>query len=476
MREALKRLTGESLVYGLGQVSGRAVQLLLVPILTRAFARDVYGVADLVLAYSQFAVLVLVFGMDGALVRFFYQEPDRESRRRMVATSLVFRIATSLVAAALLALLAGVLAPSLTGSAAYRKYLMIGAVSLPFTLLSLFANDVLRVTFQPWKFITLNLSQTIVTGAVSLWLVLGRQMGVSGVLYGKLAGDAAAALLGLVLIRRSVAPALDYSVLRRMLAFGAPLVPAAIAYGVVSSADRYFLQRARGLADVGVYAVAVKFFAVAMMVVSAFSLAFFPFAHARSADPGAPRLYARVMSLYVVGASLAALLLGAFAPEALAWLVPAEYRGAARPALLLGFAAVAYGAYYVSCLGIQLALRTSLLGWTAAAAAAVAVAANAALTPRLGGIGAATATLLGNVTLAVATYAAAQSVHPLPYRGGRLLALFALAGLLAIAAQHGSLLGPWGWTIKPAAVVVFVVVVLAAGVVWDHPSRPGAGT
>ncbi|HEY3216979.1 MAG TPA: hypothetical protein VGK93_10855, partial [Candidatus Eisenbacteria bacterium] len=85
MREALKHLTGESLVYGLGQVSGRAVQLLLVPVLTRALARDVYGVADLVLAYSQFAVLVLVFGMDAALVRFFYQEPDRQARRRMVA-------------------------------------------------------------------------------------------------------------------------------------------------------------------------------------------------------------------------------------------------------------------------------------------------------------------------------------------------------------------------------------------------------
>jgi len=36
MREALKRLTAESVVYGLGQVGGRAVQLLLVPILTRA--------------------------------------------------------------------------------------------------------------------------------------------------------------------------------------------------------------------------------------------------------------------------------------------------------------------------------------------------------------------------------------------------------------------------------------------------------
>ena len=92
MREALKRLTGESLVYGLGQVSGRAVQLLLVPVLTRALLTDQYGVSETILAYSQTALLVLVFGMDAALARFFYQEPDREARVRMTSTSLAFRL------------------------------------------------------------------------------------------------------------------------------------------------------------------------------------------------------------------------------------------------------------------------------------------------------------------------------------------------------------------------------------------------
>ena len=468
MREALKRLSGESLVYGLGQVSGRAVQLLLVPVLTRALSRDVYGVADLVLAYSQFAVLVLVFGMDGALVRFFYHEPDREARRRMVSTSLVFRVATGLAGAALLAALAGPLSGGLVGSEAYRKYVMIGAVTLPCTLLVLFANDVLRVTFQPWKFIVLNLVQTVVTGGVSLWLVLERGLDVAGVLYGKLAGDAACAALGLVLIRHSLTRRLDRGVLERMLRFGAPLVPAALFYGVVTAADRFFLQRERGLAEVGVYAVALKFFAVVMMAVSAFSLAFFPFAHARAGAPDAPRLYARVLGLYVATACGLALVVGLFAPEALALLVPADYHGAARPAALLVFAAVAYGAYYVACLGIQLALRTSLLGWTAAAAAVVAVGSNAALAARLGPSGAATATLAAHVTLAVLTYALSQRVHPLPYRGLRMSALFALAAALAVTGQALAPPGPAGWAIKLGAIAAFAAVAGVLGVWRDR--------
>src|SRR5690348_5422069 len=170
MREALKKLSGESLVYGLGQAGGRAVQLLLVPILTRALTPQAYGVSDLIVAYSQTVVLVLVFGMDGALARFFYQEPDRQARVRMVSTSLLFRVVTSVAAALFLGLLAPLFAGALMSSAVYKKYVLIGAATIPFTLLVLFANDVLRVTFQPTKFIALNIAQTVFTGGAAIYL------------------------------------------------------------------------------------------------------------------------------------------------------------------------------------------------------------------------------------------------------------------------------------------------------------------
>jgi len=465
VREALKRLTGESLVYGLGQVSGRAVQVLLVPVLTVALSPAVFAVADLVQAYSALMVFVLVLGMDGALVRFFYQESDADARRTMVSSSLVFRALSGTLAAGIAVLLASPIAAHLMGSSTYLKYVLVGAITLPFTLLVLFANDVLRVTFQPWKFIALNLVQTVVTAGLTLWWVIREGHGVIGVLYGKLAGDAVCALVGLVLMRRSLAPRVNLDVVRRMLSFGLPLLPAALAYGVVSAADRYFLQRSHGLDVVGVYAVAAKFFTVVMMGVSAFSLAFFPFAHARAHAPEAPRLYARVLALYVAVASGFALAVSLFAPEMLALLVQPAYRGAAGPVRLLTFAAVAYGAYYVACLGIQLALRTSLLGWTALGGAVSAVAANALLVAPYGMMGAAAATLIGNGMFAVITYSISQSVYPLPYRGRRLLALFGFAIVLSEVGSRVAPSGPWGWGVKLAVLAVYALA--AAGLeVW----------
>lgn len=446
LRESLKKLTGESMIYGLGQVSGRAVQLLLVPVLTRALTRGEFGVSELVQAYLQTALLVLVFGMDAALARFFYQEPDRGARQRMVSTSLAFRVVAGLAVAALLAAFARPIASHLVGSADYQKYVRLGAAILPCTLLVLFCNDVLRVTFQPWKFIVLNVLNTTLVAGVALALVLGRHVGVVGVLYGKLAGDLVTALVGLVLIRHTLRPALRRDVLARMLRYGLPLVPVAVAYGMIASVDRYVLQRTRSIEEVAVYSLAVKFFAIVTMGVSAFQLAYFPFAYARANSPEAPRLYARVLGLYVMAASFGAMVIGLFAPEAVRLLAPSAYAAAARPAAWLAFAAVAQGAYYVVSLGIGLALRTAWLGWSAGGAALVAIVANVLLTPRFGPAGAGAATSLGYLASALLAYVIAQRVHPLPYRAGRALAMFVIAAGVTLAAQ--GLTGPGGVAVK----------------------------
>lgn len=458
LREQLKRLTGESAIYGVGQVSGRAVQLILVPVLTRALTPGAYGISELVFAYLQTAVLVLVLGMDAALARFFYEEPDREARIRMVSTSLAFRLLVGCLVAVLLVLASGPLASQLLGSDVYRKYLVIGAVTLPFSLVILFANDVLRVTFQPRKFILLNIAWSAVVAGTSLYLAIGRHLGVAGVLYGKLIGDVACAILALVLIRRTLAPGLSRSTLERMLRYGLPLVPASIAYGAMSSFDRYVLQRTRSVDEVAFYAVAFKFFAIVTMGVSAFQLAYMPFAYARAQSADSTRLFARVLALYVAVGSLAALLIGAFAPEALALLAPPTYAAAAGPAAWLAFAAVAQGAYTVVGIGIGLALRTPLVGWIAGGASVVAIGANLLLTPRLGPAGAAAATWLAHFASVAIAYVIAQRVYPAPYRGVRLAMVFVLALGLTIAAQR---LAPPGWAgigVKLAAAGVLVAV------------------
>lgn len=458
IRDSLKRLSGDSLVYGLGQVMGKIVNFALVPVLTRVLVPEQFGVSENVTQYTASALLILVFGMDGALARFFYEQPDRQARVRMVSSSFVFRLVSGGAVALLLVAFATPLAGALLGGEVYAKYLRIGALTLPLTLFVLFSYDVLRVTFQPWKFIALNLTWTITVGGLTLYFVLVQHLGVAGALYGKLFGDGLTALVGLVLCRHHLQLKFSRTLLKRMLSYGLPLVPVSISYAVIGAVDRATLTRTFSVEAAGLYAVAMKFFAVITMGVSAFNLAFGPFAYARAQDPDAPKLYARVFTLYVAIASLGALLVGVFAPAIVGLLATERYAAAAAPALWLAFAAVAQGAYSVAVLGITLALRTRLLGGVAALAALVAIVANPLLVPRLGPEGAAMATCLAHVTSAVAAYLVSQHVHPLPFRPMRLALLFGGALALGLAAVRLAPGGVMGVGVKLLAALAFVAL------------------
>jgi O-antigen/teichoic acid export membrane protein len=446
VREQLRKLTGESVVYGLGTAAGRGLQMLLVPVFTRVFAPEAYGVIDLLGLVGSIAALLVVMGTDAALARFFYDAADSEARRVMISSSALWRVGVCSVVALTLWMLAPAFSVFLLGSGDYAKYVRLTALAIPFTAFFMFQNDVLRVTFQPWKFISLNLVNTILVGGLSILFVVVWKKGVAGVLYGRLFGDAITAAFGFVLIRLQLVPRFDRIVLRRMLAYGAPLIPVAIAYWVMQYADRWTLAHFRDLATVGIYAVAVKMGAAMMLVVSAFHLAWGPFAFARARDPGAARLFSRVLTLYVAVAATFALLLGLFAAEALGVLVPGAYARAALPGGLLCFAAVAHGAYYIVALGANLSFRTDLLAWTSLVAAAVNVALNFLLVQAIGIRGVSTATLVGFALSTALLYTLAQKVHPIPFRGLRASALFlvGIGTLLAGVLGGQALAAAWG--------------------------------
>jgi len=468
----LRKLTGQSVVYGLGQAGARAVQMVLVPIFTHEFAPAEYGVIDVLALVTWIATFFVVMGSDAALARLFYEPEDGAGRRTLVSTLAAWRVGIALTVAGLMYVLAPFLSRTILSSPDYVKYVRIAAMSLPFTVFVFFQNDVLRVTFQPVKFIVLNIVETALVAGLSILFVVGMHREVAGVFYGRLAGDALAAVVGLVLIRHSLVPRFDRKMLAGALRFGLPLVPAGIAFWAISYADRWFLLRFTDLSAVGVYAVATKLGTLMMFGISAFQLAWGPFAYAHEHDPNARGLFARVLTLYAAVASGIALLLSLFAPELLALLVPKSYEGAALPGALLVFGVVAFGGYTVAGLGSNLARQTGNQSIAALGASVVTIALAWALVVPLELVGVAVATLAGFAASTVLLYVLSQRAYPISYRGMRALSLFVLALALWAggmwAAQHTPRAASIGLRVGVFVAYVAIASFLARRMVVAH--------
>jgi O-antigen/teichoic acid export membrane protein len=99
---------------------------------------------------------------------------------------------------------------------------------------------------------------------------------------------------------------------------------------------------------------------------------------------------------------------------------------------------MAQGAFFIPATGLQIAKRTSWLGWTAILAALLNVALNVFLVRPFEVFGVAAASLVSQTAATVFLFVVAQRIYPVPYHPGRVLLTFLLAiGLAALGLYFG---------------------------------------
>src|SRR5688572_29437108 len=76
----LKRLAGETVLYGLGSIVPRFLNFLLVRLHTDVFLPEEYGIFNKLLAYVAVINIIFMFGMETAYFRYATKEGANEKR------------------------------------------------------------------------------------------------------------------------------------------------------------------------------------------------------------------------------------------------------------------------------------------------------------------------------------------------------------------------------------------------------------
>ena len=91
LADKLKELGGHGLVYGLGSAIQSGLAFVLIPLYTRHFSVEVYGVFALCIVVSQLAGNVFSFGIANSLARSYYDYDNAQDRKKVVSTSIFLR-------------------------------------------------------------------------------------------------------------------------------------------------------------------------------------------------------------------------------------------------------------------------------------------------------------------------------------------------------------------------------------------------
>lgn len=454
-------------IYGLGSVGIRVAGLLLVPLYTYNLRPAEYGVIEYLDLTAVAIGMLFSLGLANAIYRYYYDAPAGPERNRVVSTALLPVLGVSFAVAAALILCAPWLARDLFHDPRFTRYLRILFLGFGFNMVAEFGMTYLAVRLRSALYSTINVVKFVAGALLNVWFLVGLHWGVEGILVSNLITNVALGAVLLAHVIRASGIAFDGSLLRKMVAYGYPLVLVQLSLFGINFADRFFLQASAGFTQVGIYALAYKF---GIMLNTLVVASFFQVWNAKSFeianDPTAPEFYARVFRYFSLGLLTAGVGMSLVIVDVIRLVAPPSYGQAARlvPLIVVAYVLNGIGSYFE--LGLKLENRTPLLGAIFAGTCALCLGLYAVLIPRWGMFGAVLATVIAFAVKAVWVYVTAERAHPIRFR----FAPLAMPALLAVLIWGARALMPS--MPLPASVAaglaLFLVYVALIGVIGLH--------
>ncbi len=448
----LGRIGRQSAVYGLGSIAANLLAVFLLPLYTHQIDDAAeFGDAELALRLVLAVAIVARLGLVAAFFRFFFDHADDAQRRTTFRTVFWTLQGTTLVWAAATAGTAHWLGPRVfaTEPIAERLVLLVALgvyVSVNYELTS----ALFRVQQRPVAYSVRTVVNLLSTAAFSILFLVVLDMGADGLLLGAYLGQLLVYAFVLVEQRSWLGLSLDRPLLRRMLDFGLPLMPAGAALWAVTLINRPVVRAVDGAAALGVLGAAFRIGTGVMLLVNAFQLAWPAFAYSLKDDGEARRTYAAVMTIYLAAMGWAAATLALLAPWLVRLLTAEQYWDAKDAVLPIALAGPLYGGYFICAVGVGRMKRNRFNWVIVGLAAVVEVVALLALVPPFGVAGAGWAMVLAYGTMFVGMAWKEHQIFPVPYpwwRIARVPAVLAAAlvggaalpddGAVALAARLG---------------------------------------
>lgn len=426
------RLTRDSAIYSLGAVTGKAVAIVLVPIVTRALSPDDYGRLEVLSTLGSALVSILLLGIDRAALRLaFTAESDR---RRLLASWYALAAAIVVPPALVAVALARPLSEAMFASAGYTLAVAsVGAVVALGTFQFL-ALAVLRADRRPVAYAALSGGGLVLNAALVAALVLTTGATVGGVLAAYAVSLLVGAVVGVFLVRDSIRARPSLAFARRLLLLGLPLAPTVAAIWLAELANRAILLGTAGAAEVGFLGLGLRFASIASLAVGGLQLAWEPHAYAAGSSSAALARLANDARRALIGVATVVVAIALTGPELIGALSGPAYLPA-LPALGAALvAALAAALFVVTTTPSLLAGAMRDVGIASLAGSAMVVAGTLALAGPLGAAGAAAGLAFGQLAAALVAAWSGRRHPGLPVAWARTGTLLMLAAAVAVLA------------------------------------------
>ncbi len=458
MFKSLLKLFKQSAIYGIGHIMSRSIGLLLLPLHTNYLIPDEYAVYVYGFAFIPFISIFYSAGINTAQIRYFVSSTNEEEKTDIFNSSFWTTLLISLVLSGFMILFSAQLSQLVFGSKKYGFLLYLSCGILLFDALNLLLFNVLRAEEKVERFVFFSLLNVTINIVLNYLLIVRYHQGIKGIFVANIVASIITFAGLSVFLKKYFALKISKKVSAHLITFGLPLIPSLLGMVLLTVSDRFILRELMGDEAAGLYGAGYKLGMFMSLIVTAFRYAWHPY-HLSTVkeNENAPDIFAKVLTYFTFLCGFVFLVISLYIDEIVririfdVTLFGEKYWPATKivPTIMASY--IFYGIYIIFQVGVYQQNKTKYLAFTTGLSAILNIAVNILLIPLLGLMGAALATLLGYIFMAVSLYFYTKNLYPIKYEWLRISQLFVVTFLLYIAGVHS-------FASKPASFNVLLIL------------------
>jgi O-antigen/teichoic acid export membrane protein len=430
--KALKRLTGETAIYGMPSIIGRFLNWWLSPYWTYIFANQAdMGSIINVYAYVAFLFVILTYGMETGFFRFAAKENDND---KVFSTSFISILFTSISFVLLIFVFKDDISKALeiTGK---TSFITIMGITVALDVISTIPFAKLRLQHRPIRFAYIkfiNIGINIVLNIFFLSLcpliikhypggflskIYDPDFRIGYVFLSNLISSVFTLILLIPEMRVKIK--FEYVLLKKMLIYSFPILIVGITGMINQNIDKILLPKLlpdslEPMKQLGIYGVAFKMAVLLNMFVQAFRFAFEPFFFSQKNDVESKTIYIIVMKYFVIFGLVIFLFMSTFI-DLFIKINATQYRDAIGIVPIVMMANFFMGVYFTLSLWYKVTDKTKYGAYQGILGSVVTVLINVLLIPFMGYYACAIAILACFVVMTVVSYFGGQKHYPINY-------------------------------------------------------------
>lgn len=479
---SIKKLAGQTAIYGVTNILSRLLNYLLVPLYTKILSPEAYAPVNIVYAWIPFLTVLFTYGMETSFFRF---SQVTEDRKKVLSTSSVSLVISTILFTVVLLLFRAPLA-SWMELGNHPEYVVFFAFILLFDTLTSIPFVNLRLQNRPVKYSVIKIIWVVLNVALNLfflvgcpWLLKHNHHWVSlfynpdlGVIYIFIANLVASLVNWLLLLPEmtGIDWKLDIEFWKKMMRYSLPLIVVGVAGMVNETLDRafflpkflpYTLEKNNFL--IGIYGANYKLSILITLFINAFRMGAEPFFFQHANADNARQTYARIMKYFVIVLSIMFLAVAMYIDVWKYFLRREVYWQGLYVVPYLLMANVFLGIYFNLSTWFKLSGHTKMGAYITIVTAALAFILNIWWIPMWGYFGSALATMICYAVQMIICYWLGQKYYPIPYATKKLLSILLLSllfyGVYVVIIKY--FISPTDiYALKPTSFILATVLLL----------------